>query len=101
MLTNQMNPHFLYNSLQVIQTKAVLSGNQDIEELILALGNMLRYGMERTKEKVLIGDEISYIKDYLMFYKVRFPALFEYEIEYKDEILKLFLFYGRVMECQR
>ncbi len=87
-LTNQMNPHFLYNSLQVIQTKAVLSGNQDIEELILALGNMLRYGMERTKEKVLIGDEISYIKDYLMFYKVRFPALFEYEIEYKDEILK-------------
>lgn len=87
-LTNQMNPHFLYNSLQVIQTKAVLCDNQEIEELILALGNMLRYSIERTKDKVYIREEISYIKDYLMFYKVRFPKLFQYHIECGNEILE-------------
>lgn len=86
-LTNQINPHFLYNSLQVIQTKAVLCDNQDIEEMILALGNMLRYSMERTKEKVTIREEISYIKDYLMFYKVRFPRLFDYSIECPEKIM--------------
>lgn len=79
-LTNQINPHFLYNTLQVIQTKAVLCDNREIEEMILALGGMLRYSMERKKESVSIREELTYIKDYLMFYKMRFPNLFEYRI---------------------
>ena len=79
-LTNQINPHFLYNTLQVIQTKAVLCDNREIEEMILALGGMLRYSMERKKESISIREELTYIKDYLMFYKMRFPNLFEYTI---------------------
>lgn len=87
-LTNQINPHFLYNVFQTIQTKAVLTDNQEIEEMIQALSAMLRYTMERKRDRVAIFNEIEYIENYLMFYKIRFPRLFEYTVECPEEILK-------------
>lgn len=86
-LTNQINPHFLYNVLQLIQTKAVIARNNEIEEMIIALGQMLRYTMERTGERVKIQDEMNYIQNYLKFYKARFDSLFDYEIIYDPDIL--------------
>lgn len=86
-LTNQINPHFLYNTFQTIQTKAVLSGNREIEDMILALSGMLRYSMERTRDKVSLHDEVEYIKAYLMFYSTRFPQLFTYDITCSEELL--------------
>lgn len=85
-LTNQINPHFLYNVFQVIQTKAVLADNTEIEDMIQALSMMMRYTMERKHEKVKIEREIEYIQNYLMFYKVRLSKVFDYEIEYPKEI---------------
>lgn len=87
-LTNQLNPHFLYNVFQTIQTKAVLVDNREIEEMIQALSRMMRYTMERKRDHVEILDEIEYIKHYLMFYKVRFPQLFEYSVECPEELLE-------------
>lgn len=87
-LTNQLNPHFLYNVFQTIQTKAVLTDNREIEEMIQALSRMMRYTMERKQDQVKIRDEIEYIKNYLMFYKVRFPRLFDYRVECPEEILE-------------
>ncbi|NCC44786.1 MAG: sensor histidine kinase [Clostridia bacterium] len=85
-LTNQINPHFLYNVFQVIQTKAVLADNQEIEDMIQAFSMMMRYTMERKHDKVQIGKEIEYIQNYLMFYKVRLARVFDYEIEYDPEL---------------
>lgn len=85
-LINQINPHFLYNVFQLIQTKAVLSDNQEIENMIQALGMMMRYTMERKKDKVQVGDEFDYIRNYLMFYKERFPRLFTCEISGEAEV---------------
>ena len=79
-LTNQINPHFLYNVFQLIQAKAVLSDNLEIEEMIQALSRMMRYTMERKRERVPLKEELDYIDDYLMFYKKRFTQMFSYEI---------------------
>lgn len=79
-LLNQINPHFLYNVFQLIQTKAVLSDNQEIEDMIQALSKMMRYAMERKRDRVSVEEELGYIQNYLMFYKERFPLLFTYEI---------------------
>lgn len=87
-LTNQINPHFLYNVFQTIQTKAVLVDNREIEEMIQALSMMMRYTMERKRDQVRIWDEIEYIKNYLMFYKVRYPRLFDYTVECPEDILE-------------
>lgn len=87
-LTNQLNPHFLYNVFQTIQTKAVLVDNREIEEMIQALSMMMRYTMERKRDQVRIWDEMEYIKNYLMFYKVRFPQLFDYTVDCPEDILE-------------
>ena len=79
-LTNQINPHFLYNVFQLIQAKAVLADNLEIEEMIQALSRMMRYTMERKRERVPLGEELAYTDDYLMFYKKRFSSMFTYEI---------------------
>ena len=79
-MVNQINPHFLYNVFQLIQTEAVMADNTAIEGMIQALSNMMRYTMERKREKVLIRQELEYIRDYLMFYKERFPELFTYTV---------------------
>lgn len=79
-LINQINPHFLYNVFQLIQTKAVLSGNQEIEDMIQALSMMMRYSMERKRDRVYVRAELDYIRNYFMFYKERFPELFVYEV---------------------
>lgn len=79
-LTNQINPHFLYNVFQLIQAKAVLADNLEIEEMIQALSRMMRYTMERKRVRVPLKEELEYTDDYLMFYKKRFSRMFTYEI---------------------
>lgn len=88
-LTNQINPHFLYNVFQLIQAKAVLSDNLEIEEMIQALSRMMRYTMERRRDKVFLREELEYINYYLLFYKKRFSEMFVYEIECEPELLSL------------
>lgn len=85
-LMNQINPHFLYNVLQQIQTKAVLAKNYEIEEMITSLGSMLHYTMLQSNHMVHIRDEVDYIEKYLQFYKMRFFNNFEYELECEEEI---------------
>ena len=85
-LVNQINPHFLYNVLQLIETKAVLSDNREIEDMIQALSQMMRYTMERKERKVHVREELEYIQNYLMFYQNRFPGMFMYEIICPEEL---------------
>lgn len=79
-LTNQINPHFLYNVFQLIQARAVLSDNLEIEEMIQALSSMMRYTMERKRDRVPLQEELEYINHYLLFYKKRFSQMFTYEV---------------------
>jgi len=85
-LTNQLNPHFIYNVFQLIQTEAVLADNQEIEGMIQVLSNMMRYTMERKREKVEIREELEYIHNYLLFYKARFPQMFTYQVDCEQEL---------------
>ena len=87
-MVNQINPHFLYNVFQLIQTEAVMSDNEAIEEMIQKLSEMLRYTMERKRDKVTIREEVAYIENYLDFYKERFENRFKYKIEYEKDILE-------------
>ena len=85
-LMNQINPHFLYNVFQLMETKAVLADNREIEDMIQALSQMMRYSMEGKRDMVQAWEELSYIENYLMFYHERFPSLFRHEISCPEEI---------------
>ncbi len=84
-LEAQLNPHFLYNSLQAIASKAVMSGVKDIGKMIEALANTLRYCIN-SEYKVTISKEIKHIRNYLEIHKIRFDDRLQVEIIVQEDI---------------
>lgn len=80
-LQAQINPHFLYNTLQGIKSMAVCGKNNDISIMVTLLGNMLRYAVYNPKELVPIEQELAHVQDYLEIQRYRYPEQFEYIIK--------------------
>ena len=85
-LVNQMNPHFMYNVLQLLQAKAVLRENYEIEEIVVALSRMMRYTMGNRERIVTFKEECSYVESYLELYRQRYSHKFTYEIFLEKEL---------------
>ncbi|WP_164473094.1 sensor histidine kinase [Clostridium sp. E02] len=82
LLINQINPHFLYNTLETIRMKAFTDGNQEVATAIKLLGKSLRYVLNNTKTTlVTLNQEIDYIKNYLAIQKFRFGERLNYTID--------------------
>ncbi len=79
-MRDQITPHFMYNSLQLIKAEALLSGKRDISRTITSLANLLRYSMDTRTSVVTLSDEFSYIGDYLEIYRRRYVDKFSYEL---------------------
>lgn len=87
-LKSQINPHFLYNSLQSIGTVAMFSGVPQIYRLITSLSKMMRYAI-RVEEKSSVRHEIDYVKAYLTLQEERFQAGFGCSIDLPDDVLDI------------
>lgn len=73
MLQSQLNPHFLNNTLELINWKARLSDNEEIALMIEALGNLLDASLDRGNTRVVsLKEELSYMQSYLFIIKKRF-----------------------------
>lgn len=64
-LQAQINPHFLYNILDMLNWQLVIRGEEDLSNSVIAIGNLLRYSMSRDQMNVLLKDEMENINDYL------------------------------------
>lgn len=81
MLSSQINPHFLYNTLEMIRMKALVNKDPDVATLIKKLSKMMRQALERTDRPVALKDELSLIKNYLEIQAMRFGDHFSYTVE--------------------
>lgn len=75
-LQNQINTHFIYNVLESIKMMAEINEEYAISDAITSLGSLLRYSMKWVSGNVTVGEEISYIQNYLELINLRF----DYEI---------------------
>jgi len=89
MLKNQINPHFLYNTLESIRMTAESDGNENVSDMLYALGNILRYGISLEKEIVTVREEIEHLKDYILLQQVRFCDIFEIRLDIDESICDL------------
>lgn len=80
-LRNQITPHFLYNSLQLIKAEAILSGNAETGRTVTSLANLLRYSMNSQEETATVKAELAYVRDFLEIYRKRYVDKFSYEIK--------------------
>lgn len=72
-LQNQINPHFLYNTLDCIRGMAIEQGADNIEEMTRALSGMFRYSISRKgKTKALMEEELDNVNNYLRIQQYRF-----------------------------
>lgn len=86
-LQAQINPHFMYNSLQVIGGMAVSKQMMDIYEMTLNLSDILRYSLNFSQDSVPISEELTNLKSYLFIQDMRFPNKLSYDIDFSNDIL--------------
>ena len=84
-LQAQMNPHFLYNVLNVISHRGVQNGDETICEICEKLASMLRYSAGISQRLVPIREELEYLNHYLFLLKTRYRDKLVYSLDIADE----------------
>ena len=81
MLANQINPHFLYNTLETIRMKARATGNAEVEDIVKMLSVLMRRNIEVTDSKVPLKSELQLVEYYLKIQKYRFEDRIQFGID--------------------
>ena len=86
-LQSQVNPHFLYNSLEAIRMCALKADNKDVEKMVLLLSEIFRSSI---KEKIVVSirDELDNCKSFLEFYNIRYESRLEIIYDIDEDILE-------------
>lgn len=87
MLQAQINPHFLYNTLDSIRWIAVIQKNASIVKMVTALSGLLKNMAKGFNEKVTLRAELDFLGDYITIEKMRYMEMFDVEIDVAEEAL--------------
>ncbi|MBC7961297.1 MAG: sensor histidine kinase [Vallitaleaceae bacterium] len=88
-LQTQIDPHFLYNTLESVKAKALEENDEITAEMISLLGNLFRWSSKTNDKIILLDDEIDYISTYLELQCYRFNELLDVDIQIPEELLDL------------
>lgn len=84
-LQAQINPHFLYNTLDSINWLALRYRAYDISEMVVALSDMLRLSLNKGRNTILLQDELRQVDSYITLQKVRYSNRFTVRYEVEEE----------------
>ncbi len=95
-LLSQVNPHFLYNTLNSIDMMVDVGNKKDVHRALEILVSLLKYGLDKRSQLRTLSDEFDYIVKYIEILKIRYGCRFEYRMELPGEladikVLKLLL----------
>lgn len=79
-LQSQINPHFMYNTLETIAMSVEDDEKDTVVKMVTLLGRMLRFSIGNKEAVVPIADELLHVKDYLTIQKIRFEEKFDFSI---------------------
>ncbi len=86
MLQAQVNPHFLYNVLNVLSSRGIVSGDEVICDICSSLAGMLRYSTDNINRQARLSEEIQYLKEYFYLLKSRYDYKLNYIIEIEETL---------------
>ncbi|MCL7748477.1 sensor histidine kinase [Halalkalibacter alkaliphilus] len=87
-LQNQIDPHFLYNSLDIIKSIAYMEDVSQIVTMSRNLADFYRYTAKNVTKVVTLREELEHLKHYLALIQVRFPVTFHSQINVDDKFLE-------------
>jgi len=80
LLANQINPHFLFNTLETIRMRALLANQTELNDIILKLGQTLRYALDTSSTTTTLANALEYLESYLEIQHFRFQDKLNYSI---------------------
>lgn len=84
-LSYQINPHFLYNTLESIRSEALMHQDMEAAHMAEALGNFFRYNISRREDLVSVSEELTNIENYIHIQKYRFGSRLDFCVEFHSE----------------
>lgn len=87
-LQSQINPHFLYNTLEAIRMKAICNGDREVGKMLYSMVGLFRSQLKEA-DVITLGQELDYCKQYLELFMYRYPGIFQYHVECCLELLSL------------
>lgn len=88
-LQAQINPHFLYNTLNTIRWMAIIQKADNIKEAVEVLGRLIRDSFKQTSALVTLREELASIRDYVYIQQLRYGERFHVEYVYDEAMLDL------------
>ena len=86
-LQAQINPHFLYNTLDTIVWMAEDKKTDQVIDIVRALSSFFRISLSKGRDWISIRDEIEHVRSYLVIQKMRYQDILNYKIEVDDDLL--------------
>lgn len=83
-LQSQMNPHFLFNTINIISRTAMFEGNEKIVKLMQSMSKILRYNVVNIHNLVTLKEELDIVQAYLYIQETRFQDQMSFKIEIDD-----------------
>ncbi|WDZ55543.1 sensor histidine kinase [Paenibacillus polymyxa] len=87
-LQNQINPHFLFNTLNVLSKLAILEGAEKTSDLIVSLSNLLRYSLQKLDKPVTLQEELDHIREYVTIQQARFRDRILFNLYFDASVLQ-------------
>lgn len=85
-LQSQINPHFLYNTLEAIRMKAICNGDRDVGKMLYSMSVLFRSQLKEA-DWITVGQELDYCKQYLELFQYRYHEIFTYQIDCQVELM--------------
>ncbi|MEH7255062.1 sensor histidine kinase, partial [Neobacillus niacini] len=87
-LQSQMDPHFIFNTLESINMKAISNDQYELSDMIVELGKLIRFRLRNEEQQILLGEEITFTKTYVNIMKNRLEDALEVDWDVEDEVLE-------------
>ena len=88
-LSSQLQPHFLYNTLNIIKSIAKLHNQEEIYTISVKLGKLLRSSINNSKSTATLEESLDLVDSYLIIQKIRFAEKLKYSIDIDQTLLKV------------
>ncbi|WP_281550036.1 cache domain-containing sensor histidine kinase [Murimonas intestini] len=86
-LQNQISPHFLHNTLEIIRMKALINKDKEVAVMVQTLAKLFRITLDRTSNIVTVRDELEHVETYLTIQNMRFNNRYRFTRHVPEELL--------------
>jgi sensor histidine kinase YesM len=86
-LQSQINPHFLFNTLNTLSKKAYLEGSEETSDLLASVAGLLRYNLKRLDRSVTLFEEVKVLRQYMEIQRARFTDRLQFHTNIDESCL--------------